>query len=1002
MTDWKDPFNPGLRVGDVHSGFEVLQTAPLQEIAATYYALRHLRTGARYAHISRDDAENAFSVALKTVPRDSTGVAHILEHTVLCGSRKYPVRDPFFSMLKRSLNSFMNAFTASDWTMYPFATPNRKDFYNLMSVYLDAVFFPRLDLLSFRQEGHRLEVVPSGPDGGDWTLAYKGVVYNEMKGAMSSPDQVCQRSLLNAMYPDTTYRHNSGGDPAVIPTLTHADLVAFHRRHYHPSNAFFYTYGNLPLAAHLEVMDGSVLAQFDCIDPDTDVPCQPRWDRPRVAEYFYPLDKDAAPGNKSQACVAWLTADIRSADDVLVLTLLEEILLGNAASPLRKALMESGLGTALCDATGFDADNRDTLFACGLKDVARDAAPRVEAIVLSVLDGLAGDGIDPELVAAAVHQIEFHRKEVTNSPYPYCLKLLLAFSGAWFHGGDPVRVLDFDQSMRRIRERIAAGPFLEEKIRSLFLDNPHRMLFSLHPDQAMAEQETERVRAALEAVKAGLTKQEVDAIREESAALAALQDAGENLSVLPTLVRADIPPSVRKVPEAADRRTENSRCYPAATAGIVYASTVFGLGGLPEHLVPLVPFFCYAATRVGTARHSYEEMARRIDTHTGGVGFAARVRTHADAAGRCSAYLQMDAKCLVRKQVQMMGILAELVGCFDFSNRERLRQLLLEYRAGLDAMVVHNGHRLAMSLASRRFLPQGALSEAWYGVLQLRYVKDNTEDLSPEVLSAIGDALTDIARFIFVQGNIRSAYVGEAQALDQAASADAALREALLPNAAPTAGDARFEAPAFFTPADAQTPVREGWHTGTAVSFVAQCLPTVRMDHPDAPVLAVMSKMLRSLYLHREIREKGGAYGGFSLYSPETGIFSFASYRDPRILGTLGAFEKAPSLLMAGDFSDRDINEALLQVCAEIDKPDPPGTAARKAFSRALVGLTDDVRQRYKAALLATTREQVVAVTERYFAPGRMQPAVAVISGRERLEAVNQRLKDAPLTLKAI
>ena len=267
-------------------GYQIRMITELGMINSVLIDMEHLPTGARHIHIGNDDRENTFSVAFKTVPTDSTGVAHILEHTVLCGSRKFPVRDPFFSMLKRSLNTFMNAFTASDWTMYPFCTQNKKDFYNLLDVYLDAAFYPNIDRLSFRQEGHRLEI--EGLSEKEWQLVYKGVVYNEMKGAMSSPDQVMVRSMLNAMYPDTTYSHNSGGDPAVIPTLTHEQLKRFHQRHYHPSNSFFYTYGDLPLWEHIRIIHDKVLKQHDRIDPNTEVPPQPRWEGPRQDPILVP------------------------------------------------------------------------------------------------------------------------------------------------------------------------------------------------------------------------------------------------------------------------------------------------------------------------------------------------------------------------------------------------------------------------------------------------------------------------------------------------------------------------------------------------------------------------------------------------------------------------------------------------------------------------------------------------------------------------------------------
>ena len=314
-----------------------------------------------------------------------------------------------------------------------------------------------------------------------------------MKGAMSSPDQVMVRSMLNAMYPNTTYRYNSGGDPASIPSLTHEQLRRFHQRHYHPSNAYFYTYGNLPLLAHIQMIHDKVLTHHDRINPNTEVTPQPRWKGPKRARYWYPLDSDSDASRKSQVCVTWLTSDIQDAFQLLVLKLLEQILLGNSASPLRKALMDSELGTALSDGTGFDADNRDTLFACGLKDVAESDVDKIEGIVLAVLQNLVEEGIDSGLVDSAIHQIEFHRREITNSPYPYGIKLLLSFVGNWLHGGSSENVLKYDRDLEKVRKEVHANGYFEKQIQHYLLDNPHRALIVLSPDASMAVKETQRV-----------------------------------------------------------------------------------------------------------------------------------------------------------------------------------------------------------------------------------------------------------------------------------------------------------------------------------------------------------------------------------------------------------------------------------------------------------------------------------------------------------------------------
>lgn len=997
MNSFVDKNNPDIFKGHSQElksyGYNIKRTAELREIKSFFYELEHIPTGAKHIHISNNDEENTFSVAFKTVPSDSTGVAHILEHTALCGSAKFPVRDPFFSMLKRSLSTFMNAFTASDWTMYPFSTQNKKDFYNLLDVYLDAAFFPKLNPLNFRQEGHRLEIEED-------VLVYKGVVYNEMKGAMSSPDQVMGRSLMNALYPSTTYSHNSGGDPAVIPTLTYDQLAAFHKRHYHPSNAFFYTYGNLPLTDHLRYINDKILKDAELTDPGTDVPSQPRWTRPKQVTYPYPLAKNEDPAKKCQICVAWLTADIKDSFEVLALALLGEIFLGNPGSPLRKALIDSGFGTSLSDGTGFDSDNRDTMFVCGLKDVEESAGPDIERIIFDVLENLASNGIDNKLIESALHQTEFHRKEITNTPYPYGIKLLLSISGGWFHGGDPVRVLKFDDDLRRLNEELSKGPFFENRIRKYFLDNPHRVLFKLVPDQIMEQKENERVKAELKRVKAGMSRSDLDKIKEDAEYLRKLQETEEDISVLPTLGLEDIPPSVQSIKEA-DLKLERPvsgfpvSIYDQPTSGIFYFSGVSGTGMLQKHLVPLVPFFCYSFSKIGTARRDYTEMAQMTDLYTGGIGLSSHVRTNYEEPGESLPFVTFNGRCLVRNQDRMFEIILELLYETDFSDLVRLKNLLLEYRAGLESRVVHNGHRLAMSLASRNFSPKHALSEAWKGIHQLQTIKRITHEMTDDKLKSLSDDLALTGKTIFTENNLKIALIGEKHTLYDAIAES----EKLLAKGRHPGGKSGFIPPEIDFGHEIP---REGWSTSSAVSFVASSFETVRMEHEDSPALSVISRILRSMYLHREIREKGGAYGGFATYSTEDGVFSFGSYRDPHIVSTLEVYDKAAAFIRSGDYNDENVKEAILQVCSDIDKPDPPGPSAKKAFYRKLISLSDEARKHFKERLLKVTRKQIINVAEKYFDDKGDKHAVAVISGEDKLKEANEKISDNPLTLNRI
>lgn len=988
-----DPRNRGLHPSDRIGGYRIEGTTLLPDMEAICYQLRHIKTGACHVHISRADRENTFAVALKTIPTDSSGVAHILEHTVLCGSNKYPVRDPFFSMLKRSLSTFMNAFTAPDWTMYPFSTQNRKDFENLMDVYLDAVFFPILDALSFKQEGHRLDWADEHDND---ELTYKGVVYNEMRGAMSSPDQIMARKIMAGLYPDTTYRHNSGGDPAVIPALTHDQLVAFHRTHYHPGNAYFYTYGDQPLRDHLSFIEDKVLARFSAIDPNTTVDSQPRWRKAHAAVAHYPLAASEDPERKAQVCLAWLTADVKDRYEVLLLTLLEQILLGNAGAPLRKALIDSKLGTALCDGCGYHDEHRDTMWVVGLKGIRTEDADAVAQLIMQSLQRLHAEGLDRQSIDAAIHQVEFHRKEITNTPYPYGLRLLLTIAGSWIHGADPSDALHLDADFKRLRKELAEGKVFEDCIARHLLDNPHRLQFRLEPDPKMELRESERVRAELAELRKSLSAEQQDEIRADARVLDARQQETEDISVLPTLQLADIPPDVTGYAPQAPVSGGVLDLYEQPTSGIVYASAVLGIQALQADQVPLLPFFCYAMTRMGTADSGYGDLARRIDAHTGGLGAGANARSRFDNHGGARPFVSMNSKCLNRNVNAMVDLMAELTCRYRFSDIDRLMSLLREYRAGLEAAVVQNGHRLALSLASRNFSPISQLSERWHGIHQLSFIKALTGDVTPASAAPIAEQLTAMADTLFSGNNLKMALVGEADALTRAVKAFD--NTGLVGMAAENLPEDQFGTPPLDL--DAFVP-HEGWSTSTAVSFVASTFPTVRMGHPDAPVLAVVAKLLRSCYLHREIREKGGAYGGFALYNPEDGLFGFGSYRDPHIVATIDVYQKAAQFLLSGAVTDTDVNEAVLQVCSDIDRPDPPGPGARKAFFRKILGLSDELRLDFKRQLLKMDQDRIGTVAASYFqAPSAR--SVVVISGSQRLAEANEQLGRDKLQLHQI
>ncbi|KAL8205112.1 UNVERIFIED_CONTAM: Presequence protease, mitochondrial, partial [Gekko kuhli] len=566
------------------------------ELFLTAVKLNHDKTGAKYLHVAREDSNNLFSVQFRTTPMDSTGVPHILEHTVLCGSQKYPVRDPFFKMLNRSLSTFMNAFTASDYTLYPFSTQNPKDFQNLLSVYLDAVFFPCLRPLDFWQEGWRLE--HEDPKDPQTPLTFKGVVFNEMKGAFTDNERVFSQHLQNHILPGHTYAVVSGGHPLKIPDLSWEQLKQFHALHYHPSNARFFTYGNFPLEQHLKQIHEEALIKFQKIEPNTGVPPQQLWDKPREHHVTCGTDSFAAdPKKQTMVSVSYLLADITDNFETFTLNLLSSLLVGGPNSPFYKALIEAGLGTDFSPDVGFNGSTREAYFSVGLQGIAEENIDTVKQIIARTIDEVIKDGFEEERIEALLHKIEIQMKHQSTS---FGLSLTSYIASCWNHEGDPVDLLKFADKTARFRECLKEDPhFLQKKVKQYFKDNPHQLTLSMSPDEAFYDKqatlEAEKLKEKIEV----LSEEEKKQTYEKGLELMDLQSKPQDTSCLPALKVSDIEPQITFTEPETSLTAEDVPVQYCAqpTNGVLYFRAVSSLNTLPEELRPYVPLFCSVITK---------------------------------------------------------------------------------------------------------------------------------------------------------------------------------------------------------------------------------------------------------------------------------------------------------------------------------------------------------------------------------------------------------------------
>jgi Zn-dependent M16 (insulinase) family peptidase len=956
-----------------HPEFEFVRSTPVASLNLEVQEFRHKGTGAPHYHLATQDDQNVFLVAFRTVPEDSTGVAHILEHTALCGSQRFPVRDPFFMMTRRSLNTFMNAFTSSDWTAYPFASRNRKDFYNLMDVYLDAVFFPNIDPLDFAQEGHRVEF--EKPDDPSSNLVFKGVVFNEMKGAMSSPVSALYQCLTEHLFPTVTYHWNSGGDPEHIPDLTHDQLKAFHARHYHPCNSVFMTYGDIPAHEHQAVFHDRALKRFQREPIHIRVPDEQRYAAPVQVTDVYATDEQDTAG-KTHVVLGWLLGHSTNIEEVLEAHLLSGVLLDNGASPLRHALETTELGSAPSPLCGLQDSTHEMVFAAGLEGSEPEHAAAAETLILDVLRDVADKGVDKAMVEAVLHQLEFSQREVSGDHYPYGLSLILNALSPAIHDADPVAALNIDPVLATLRERIEDPDYIRGLARRLLIDNDHRVRLVMAPDPDLAARRLAAEAERLARIKAQLDERETRRIIEQAAELAARQARKDDPAILPKVTLADIPADL-PIPEGERHSVAGvpSTWFSRGTNGLVYQELVVDMPALDDELTMALPFFCNALSEVGSGGRDYLSTQALQAAVTGGLGARALVRGAVDDVSRTRGMFVVSGKALARNHAALTGMVRETFESARFDELNRLRELVAQERLHREQGVTSNGHALAMAAATSTLSAAAALSHRWNGLRGIQTFKALDDELDDPSrvdafaarLERLRDTLRDAPRQFLL--------IAEQEHRDAMVDAIAQRWQGIT---APVAGQG-------FEPAAVSAgQVRQAWATNTRVNFCARAYATVPPEHPDAAALMVLGGFLRNNFLHRAIREQGGAYGGGASWDGDTGAFRFYSYRDPRLAETLEDFDRAVDWLLTEDHEWRLVEEAILGVVSAIDKPGSPAGEAKKAFHAALHGRTPEQRRRFRKQVLEVRQQDLKRVADTYLKPDYAH--TAVISNAATLE----------------
>jgi Zn-dependent M16 (insulinase) family peptidase len=977
---------------EIKSAFEFVSSTEVSSLNLTVEHYQHTQTGAVHYHLASDHQEKVFMVALRTMPKDSTGVAHILEHTALCGSQKYPVRDPFFMMTRRSLNTFMNAMTSSDWTAYPFASQNDKDFDNLLSVYLDAVFFANLDELDFAQEGHRVEFEKMEDPSSD--LVYKGVVFNEMKGAMSSPVSQLWQKISKNLFPTNTYHYNSGGEPSEITNLTYAQLNTFYKSHYHPSNAIFMTFGDLDVGDLHQKIDQQALSAFEKQNQKWSVPLEQRLAAPVRVEEAYAVETDDAESLKNQThhVIAWLLGESANLKDQLEAHLLSQLLLDNSASPLRKALEKCDFASAPSPMCGLEDSNREMSFMCGVEGSNVADADAFEKLVFEILNEVAEKGVAQEEIDSVLHQLEFHQREVGGDGHPYGMQLIFSGMSAATHYGDPVAMINIEPALEALKEDVKNPNFVQSLVKDLLLSNRHYVRLTLRPDSELGAEEVRIEKTKLATKKAQLSDDDAQGIIKQSLALKARQEQEDDSDLLPSVGLEDIPANI-KSPEADDetlRKTaklsSNMTSYSTGTNGIVYQQLITNLPALNAKELQLLPLLGYTWTEVG-ATGNYLEQQQKQAAYCGGISSYGSIKPKAvsddNQQDELLAYYTFSGKALASNQQEFSELMRETMTQADFSDSDRVGELAEQISARRLQGITGNGHGLAMQVAAAQVSKHAAMMSDISGLpltqrLKSAFANGSDSDSSDSGTSTSVVAQTLSAELQALQKKIITEptevlLIQDREQLEGHAQSVACWKQEFA------------EKPFVIEQADIESLAASAqynyWMVDSQVNFCAMAFPTVNQLHKDAPALSVAAGILRNGFLHTAIREKGGAYGAGATQDSNLGIFKFYSYRDPRIEGTFDDFQSSLSWILNSAKDESLVEQSILGIIGSMDRPSSPAGEAKLIHHALKAGRTPERRLAYRQALLAVTLADVKHVIETYLLSKEGKKAVLAPKG---------------------
>ncbi len=1014
-----------MKVGDKVHGFTITDVQEIPEYRSTGILATHDTTGAQVFHTHNEDPENLFAYIFKTIPESSHGVAHILEHTVLCGSRSFPVKDPFLLLLKGSMQTFLNAFTYPDKTVYPASSTVEKDLFNLMEVYGDAVFFPLLKSDLFRQEGHRLELDAQGG------LVRTGIVYNEMKGNYSTHDSVAGDWCYRTLFPDTPYQYDSGGDPKVIPQLEYEEFKMFHTTYYHPTNTLVYLYGNIPTQRYLEFIQNRFFQHFEPIKPLDPVSLQSRWDRARTMEISYPAGQEDREETHSSVTLNWMLFPVEDTKRLLSWEILTEILMGSPSSPLQKLAAVSELGEDLSSTSGFETELRQTVFSVGLQGADRAKAEEIQEMFLRELRRVVSDGLNPELVEGTLRRFEFRNREIKGGG-PFGLRLLRKIGRGWLHGIHPAKTLVFSPLMKDLRTALLQNTrYFEQLIQEDLLDNPHRSTVIVYPDGQQNTRETAEEAQSLQDILDSVPPAEQEAFKQKVAReqkaleeFQSLQDDPEDLAKIPFLNVSDIPKKVEVIQTRKEVISRNLPLYihDLYTNGITSIDGVFSFEHLTKEQQLLLPLWTSFVPVAGIPGKDYEQLSRDLSLVSGGfstypevhagLDLLAGARSLADKQpahlqgpvrqGTVHKHLFFRLKALDTTISEALSYIAPMLTQPDFTDLTHLAEVFFELRNDVRSSILPGGSSYAVLRAELGLHPAHGVDERLRGLTQYLFLENLARSIhrdkkngSKKTLEELSQCLTDLGVSLVSRSNLRLNITAQDDAVTSARthleSFLTGLPEELPENKAGVTDGVKEAAGEAMGHLALPNPLTrmELLEYPSKVAYVGAAVPAAGFGTPEQAQESLLAHILKTGPLWEEIRMKGGAYGAHASSDGMAGIFTFASYRDPQTAKTLARFSQALADLETNGVDQRTLDLAKIGCISKEQKPLSPGEKGIVGFKRALYGIEDHLRQHRRDLMLSIDKKDVEKASSR-LVDSMKWARKAILSGPELLDAFEQ------------